>query len=417
MKTAGRRLLIISAAMGTGHDQVAAELARRLAAQGAEVEIIDVLRLLPMGLGPLLRHWYHWMITRAPWLYEVIYRVFFVGKRAPSTSPLTVLAGARLRRLVSHRQPDEVISAFHLAAQVTGRLRGRGELPAPSTVLVTDFAVHRLWLHPGNDRYLCPNPAVIPHLAAVTGRPSFHHAPVVRPEFLRLSPDPPRTPDPSRTPEARPPEASRTPEARPPETRPPERWTPGAGTSTADRARIRARVGDRIGAAPGERLVLVSAGSWGVGEVARTARILARSGRYTPVILCGRNDGLRRRLTATRTGPVLGWQEDMPELMSAAYALVDNAAGLTCEEAFAAGLPVVSYRPIPGHGRDGALAMARAGVSAHARTGAELLDALDRLTEPRRRQAQTTRASALFLSPPAESRLISAPLTLGPRVG
>ncbi|GGO68595.1 MGDG synthase family glycosyltransferase [Nonomuraea cavernae] len=404
MKAAGRRLLIISAAMGTGHDQVAAELARRLAAQGAEVEIIDVLRLLPMGLGPLLRHWYHWMITRAPWLYEVIYRVFFVGKRAPSTSPLTVLAGARLRRLISHRPPDEVISAFHLAAQVTGRLRGRGELPAPSTVLVTDFAVHRLWLHPGNDRYLCPNPAVIPRLAAATGRPSFHHAPVVRPGFLRLSPAPPRTPE-TRTAETRT-LGARTPGAR----------TPEAPTSTADRDRSRARVGDRIGVAPGARLVLVSAGSWGVGEVARTARILARSGRYTPVILCGHNDGLRRRLTAARTGPVLGWQEDMPELMSAAYALVDNAAGLTCEEAFAAGLPVVSYRPIPGHGRDGALAMARAGVSAHARTGAELLDALDRLTDPGRRHDQVARASALFLSPPAEARLISAPL-LGLRLG
>ncbi|MFD2348606.1 hypothetical protein ACFSTC_03205 [Nonomuraea ferruginea] len=42
-------------------------------------------------------------------------------------------------------------------------------LPATSTVLVTDFAVHRLWLHPGNDRYLCPNPATIPRIAALTG--------------------------------------------------------------------------------------------------------------------------------------------------------------------------------------------------------------------------------------------------------
>jgi UDP-N-acetylglucosamine:LPS N-acetylglucosamine transferase len=363
-RVSGGRFLIISAAMGAGHDQVAAELARRLAARGAEVEIIDVLRLLPLGLGATLCRSYHWMIRHAPWLYEVIYRIFFVPKRAPSADPLAALAGARLRRLVSRRPPDEVISVFHLAAQVTGRLRQRGELPAPSTVLVTDFAVHRLWLHPGNDRYLCPNPAVIPRIAAMTGRPAVHHAPVVRQEF-RLA---------------------------------------ARRRAPADHGRVLAR----IGATPGERLVLVSAGSWGVGRVTETVRILAGSGRYTPVILCGHNAGLRGRLAAAGAGLALGWRDDVPELMSAAYALVDNAAGLTCEEAFAAGLPVVSYRPLPGHGRDGALAMAEAGVTSHARDGAALLDALDRLKDPRQAGRQVARASALFLAAPIEATLLSA---------
>jgi UDP-N-acetylglucosamine:LPS N-acetylglucosamine transferase len=355
-----RRLLILTAGMGAGHDEVAAELARRLASDGAKVEIIDVLRLLPFGLGRLLRRGYHCVISRAPWLYQVIYRVFFVAKRAPSTSPLTILAASPLRRLVARIQPDEVISTFHLAAQMTGRLRSRGELPAPSTVLVTDFAVHRLWLHRGNDRYLCLNPEVIGQVAAMTGRPVTRHAPVVRAGFRRL---------------------------------------------TGGQARTRAR----IGAADDDRLVLVSAGSWGVGRVAETARILLRSGRYTPVILCGRNTALRRRLEEAGAGLVLGWRDDVPELMSAAYALVDNGAGLTCEEAFAAGLPVVSYLPIAGHGRDGALAMARAGVSVHATDGAALLDALDLLRDERRRGRQIARAAALFMAPPAETALMPPP--------
>lgn len=342
-----RRLLILSAGMGAGHDAVAAELARRLTALGADVRVVDVLHLLPLRLGRLLRGSYHWMIRRAPWLYEVIYRVFFLAKRAPSVSPLTALAGARLLRLVAHRPPDEVISTFHVAAQVTGALRRGGRLRATSTVLVTDFAVHRLWLHPGNDRYLCPNPAAVPRIAALTGRPASAHAPVVRPAFLGRTRD----------------------------------------------------------AAPGERLVLISSGSWGVGDVAETARIVARTGRYVPVILCGRNAELRRRLDGV-AGLVLGWQEDMPALMAASYALVDNGAGLTCEEAFAVGLPVISYRPIAGHGRDGALAMARAGVTVHAPDAAALVRALDRLRDVRERDRLLTRASALFDAAPAEAVLL-----------
>ncbi|MEU9888440.1 hypothetical protein [Sphaerisporangium sp. NPDC051011] len=353
-----RRVLILSAGMGAGHDGVAAELARRLVEDGAEAEIVDVLQLLPLGLGSLLRRGYQWVITRAPWLYDVIYQVFFIAKRAPSASPLTVLTAACLGRLPGLHRYDEVVSTFHLAAQATGRLRERGRLRTRSTVLVTDFAVHRMWLHPGNDRHLCPNPALTGPITAATGRPAVPCAPVVRPAFTR----------------------------------------PDGGA--AARA--------RIGARPGDRLVLISAGSWGVGPVARAARVLARSGRYTPVVLCGRNAALRRRLEAAGDGPALGWRDDVPALMAAAYALVDNGAGLTCEEAFAAGLPVISYRPIAGHGRDGVRAMARAGVTVHARRGADLLRALDRLADDGHRARQVARAAALFASPPAET-LIGAP--------
>ncbi|MEV4553385.1 MGDG synthase family glycosyltransferase [Nonomuraea wenchangensis] len=353
-------MLILTASMGSGHDGVAAELAARLAAENAEARIIDVLLLFPLRLGTALRRGYRWMILRAPWLYELIYQVFFVGKRAPGTSPLTVLAAARLRRLVDGWRPDEVVSTFHLAAQITGRLRERGGLACPSTVLVTDFAVHRLWLHRGNDRYLCPNPDVIGYIAACTGRPALRCAPVVRPVFGRAVADP-------------------------------------------------GRVARGVGVDPGDRLVLVSGGSWGAGEIVATARALARSGRYTPLVLCGDNAELRRRLRAAGLGPALGWRDDVPELMAAAYALVDNGSGLTCEEAFAAGLPVVIHRPISGHGRDGARAMAAAGVSACTGDAAALLEALDLLDDAPTRKRRTDRASALFRSMPAEAGLVSSP--------
>lgn len=323
--------------MGAGHDGVAVELARRLAAAGVEAEVVDVLALLPLRLGAALRRWYGWTMRTAPWLYALIYRVFFTPGRAAPTSPLTVLTAARLRGLLRRRPADQVVSTFHLAAQATGHLRARGRLPVPSTVLLTDFAAHRLWLHPGNDRYLCPHPDTAAYVTARTGRPARCHAPVVRPGFR-----------------------------------------PGNATG---------------------RTVLISAGSWGVGEVEETARALA--GRYRPVLLCGRNERLRRRVPGA-----LGWRDDLPALMAGAYALVDNAAGLTCREAFAAGLPVISYRPIPGHGREGAEAMARAGLSVYARGPGELLAALDRLADAAERARLTRRATALFDAPPAEDLLI-----------
>jgi UDP-N-acetylglucosamine:LPS N-acetylglucosamine transferase len=122
------------------------------------------------------------------------------------------------------------------------------------------------------------------------------------------------------------------------------------------------------------------------------------------VVLCGRNDRLRRRLRDAGARAV-GWRDDMADLLAAAYAVVDNAAGLTCREAFAAGVPVVSYQPIPGHGRDGASAMARAGLSVYARSAGELVEALDRLDGTPERVALVARSTALFTLAPAESLL------------
>ncbi|MEU6738336.1 MGDG synthase family glycosyltransferase [Streptosporangium sandarakinum] len=371
-----RTVLILSASMGAGHDAVAAELARRLSAGGVDAEVADVLELLPLRLGAGLRRWYGWMMRSAPWLYALIYRVFFTPGRTPPVSPLTLLAAAGLRRLVRRRPPSEVVSTFHLAAQAAGHLRRRGLLRAPSTVLLTDFAAHRLWLHPGNDRYLCPDEATARTVRAATGRPAACHAPVVRPEFRRPGPGPDTGSTPGPEPDNDPGSGSV------PDNGPGTAWLPP-------------------GVRAGERLVLVSAGSWGVGEVEETAGVLAGSGRYVPVVLCGRNRELRRRLA--RTAIALGWCDDMPGLMAAAYALVDNAAGLTCREAMAAGVPVLSCRPIPGHGRDGVLAMARAGLSVYVPGPGELSAALDRLGRDGERDRRAARAAALFAAPPVES--------------
>jgi UDP-N-acetylglucosamine:LPS N-acetylglucosamine transferase len=340
--------------MGAGHDRVAHELASRLSAVRAGAEVIDVLDLLPLRSGQGLRRFYAWTTRHAPWLYAGIYRIFFTSPRAPKISPLTVLAASRLEEQVRQRAPVALVSTFHVAAQIAGHLRERGRLPVPSHVMINDFAVHRLWLHPGNDGYLCPTSAVARDVSAATGRPAWCHAPLVHASFLR------------------------------------------SGRETTG-------VHDRLGVGSHDRLVLISAGSWGVGRVREAARVLADSGRYRPVVLCGENERLRRRLGRIEACVPLGWRDDLPELMAAGYALVDNAAGLTAKEAIAAGVPVIGYRPIPGHGRDGVRAMAQAGLSVYAPDATALLAALDRLGSPAERHGQVARASAVFDFPPAEA--------------
>jgi UDP-N-acetylglucosamine:LPS N-acetylglucosamine transferase len=355
-----RRFLILSAGMGSGHDTVARELAARLEAAGHQAILADVLELLPAGIGGGLRASYRRVIERVPVLYAGIYRVFFRGSGRggsrgggglrPGSAPLAVLAERRLLDLAGRHQADVVVSVFHLAAQVAGRLRARGVLAVPTAVVMTEFEAHRQWLHPGNDLYLCHTEEIAAEISKETGCQAAGNGPLVGARFA-------------------------------------ERM-PAASHLRADRWR-------RDLSPDGRPLILLSTGAWGIGSsLARTARLLDRAG-YAPAVLCGENKRLHRRLSALPEVRVLSWVEDMPGLMWAASALVDNAAGQTAMEALSAGLPVVGYRPIPGHGADGVRVMARLGLSNLARDEEELLSSLWALARPgpiRERRIATGRA-------------------------
>ncbi|WP_394815898.1 MGDG synthase family glycosyltransferase [Streptomyces gibsoniae] len=332
--SATRRLLIVSASMGSGHDTVATELARRAVQHGHHAQVVDVLGLLPYGLGPGLRGFYRSSVRHYPWAYAALYRTFLRRGRGrrPSGVPLARMAGQRLRELADRTGADAVVPVFHLAAQLTGHLRAKGLLTVPSAVLVIDFAVHRQWLHPGNDTYFCLTDEAAREVRQDLSVPAEAPGAVVAPEFLAAA--------------------------------------PGAAQWSARFARHE----------PGRRPVLLSAGAWGVGsQLASTSALLAGHG-FLPVVLCGRNERLRDELAGVPGTVALGWVSDMPGLLRAAGALVDNAAGQTAVQALAAGLPVVGYRPLPGHGADGVRRMAELGLSELAADGAGLLGSLGRLT-------------------------------------
>ncbi|MFF8842261.1 galactosyldiacylglycerol synthase [Streptomyces sp. NPDC015127] len=353
-----RRFLLLGAGMGAGHAAVSAELARRLRERGDHALVRDVLTLLPPGVGPAVRSSYRATVRYAPWVYEGIYALFMSPAKGPrpSSTPLAVAAERRLMELVELWRPDVVVSTFHLAAELTGRLRAKGTLPVPAAVFLTDLAVHRGWLHPGNDLYVCVTEATAADVRAATGRPAMASGPVVAPAFHTAG------------------------------TR-----VPSSHWETDHWETEFARVG--FGRAP----VLLSTGAWGVGTaIENTARSLAHHG-CLPVVLCGRDRVLRRRTTRLPGVLGLGWVADMPQLFASVRVLIDNAAGQTAVQALASGVPVIGYRPIPGHGAEGVRSMAAAGLSVRAGSLPELLRAVDRLARAgTAREEQLARGAAAF---------------------
>lgn len=345
------RIVIVSASVGAGHDGAAAELARRLTADGFTVDRRDLMDLLPARLGRAVKEGYHRILVRAPWAYQ---RIYASTERAGGSGPAArALLRATEERALRALPPGTgaVVSTYPGASRVLGGLRLDGRLTVPVLTYLTDFSVHPLWVADGVDVHLAAHAVPGAQARAAGARDVRVCGPVAHPRFRPCGAE--------------------------------------------ERARARARFGlpER---AP---LALLVAGSWGVGPVRQVALELRGCGAAVPVVVCGRNEALAAQLRADGVEHAYGWVDDMPGLMHAADVLVQNAGGLTSLEAFAAGLPVASYRCIPGHGLTNAAALDEAGVAAWIREPADLkpvlLDLIDGPLGARQREA----GLALFAGP------------------
>ena len=330
------RVVIFSASVGAGHDSAAAALADRLAARGFAVDRHDFLTLMPAGRT--VCETYKRIITHAPRLYQCIYSRTERAAR-PGMVQRQLLKGAE--QAVLDAIPADAVAAvatYPLAAQVLAGLRASGRLAVPVVVTFTDFSVHPLWLAEGVDLYLAPHAVTAAQAAGYATAARIAVArPLVSQRFARRTP--------------------------------------------ADKAAARTKFGlTRPGSGADKPLALLLGGSWGVGDIAETALELAASGVVTPVVVCGRNDVLRRRLRAAGLPYVFGWVGDMATLMAACDVMVQNAGASSTLEAFATGLPVATYRSLVGHGRTNAAVLDEAGLAMWIRTPEALPAALLELT-------------------------------------
>lgn len=354
------RITVISASMGAGHDGAATELTRHLTAAGFLVDRHDFLDLLPARIGKLLSGAYLRLLTWAPAGYQRIYAAT-EHERRPNPAVRALLRGAE-RRTLATVTPDTraVVSTYPGASQVLGALRLRGRLAIPALTYLTDFSVHSLWVASGIDAHLAAHaiPAAQAHEQGAAGVTVT--GPMADPRFTPADEDERR--------------AART----------------------------------RFGLPQDTSLALLVAGSWGVGPVREAAAEILDTGVALPVVVCGRNHTLAERLRADGIAHVHGWVDDMPGLMHACDVLVQNAGGLTSLEALAGGLPVVSYRCIPGHGQTNAAALDEAGLAPWVREPDQLAPALTELLHGPRGRAQREAGLALFTAAPGPVPAVTA---------
>jgi UDP-N-acetylglucosamine:LPS N-acetylglucosamine transferase len=351
------RVLVLTAPVAEGHLAAARTLSEdiRRANPSTQVTVCDVLPALRRPLRWLLNDAYRWQLGAAPWLFGMLFAALRHSRalRALCRAALSLAGSRALLRLLVRHPADVIVSTWPAATMILGCLRLRGKVRVPVCATITDFAGLELWAHRGIDLHLVMHDSLVPIVERVAGRGSAH---VVSP----LVSSPFRT-----------------------------------HGSAAQARRV-------LGLPMDTTIVVVSGGGWAVGDLEGAVRAALDIGAFV-VCLAGRDDTTRVRLQKTFAGElhvaVLGFTDQMSDLLAAADVLVHSTGGVTCLEALACGCPIVAYGAPPGHAPLLAQEMSALGLAAYARSAAELRAAMiAAVTKPRIFLTQGVDAASLVLA-------------------
>jgi UDP-glucose 4-epimerase len=337
------RVLVLSADIGEGHDLPARIIKADLEEEvpGAKVEIANGLEAMGKILSAVVRGGSRFTFRWTPWMFDLQY--WLITKFGPTrwlAHHLNYWLGARgLLRLIAAHEPDVIISTYPGVTAVLGMLRENRRLEIPVQSAITDLAGLRYWVHPGVDMHFVTHPESIEEVERLAGPGSV--------EWMR---------------------------------------PPISSDFLMPRTRRDAR--EALDVPAHARLVLVSGGGWGVGDLEGAIESALADEDTLVVCIAGRNEAAREKLEQ-RFGDneqvrILGFTEQMSDWMAAADAMIHGTAGLTVLEAHIRGCPVVSYGFSAGHLRANNAAFERFGLAEVARSSHELESVLRHLTRERR---------------------------------
>ena len=298
-----KRILILTASFGEGHNSAARGVRdglARVAPEGVDVELRDLFAEAYGPINELVRKSYLAVINLAPRAWGIVYRWLDRKKDFDNEFARFSRLKEHFTALLERFQPDVVVTTFpaypnvlrEIVKENLGRVR-----PCKSVVIVTDsITINASWYHCAADYFLVANEqsasvlkavGVVPDKIKVFGFP-------VSPKFADVA-------------------------------------------------------GNRLPPKNSDRRVLymIHAATRGAPDLVR--RLVDLGVDLTVTI--GRADKLRPAIETAvdgRPAKILGWTDQLPRMMHESHLLIGKAGGATVQEAIAAGCPMIINHVVAG---------------------------------------------------------------------
>lgn len=300
-----KKILILTAAFGEGHNSAARGIRQGLAQVGGSDARVELHDLFSETYGPpndWAREMYLGLINQWPQAWARLFRWLDRQEEFSGNFKIFFSVKKEFHRLLDQFQPDVIVSVYpaypHMLDEMvasTARTCGK------RVVVITDsLSVNAIWYRCAADYFLLPNEpsAAVLHRAGIPKEKTRTFGFPVSPEFAE-------------------PDALRS-----------------APSETAGR---------RV-------LYLINARKTTAPELVHR---LAAMPEIQLTVAVGRDRRLRKavenvRNFATRPFNVVGWSEELPRLLRSTHLLISKAGGATVQEAIAATCPMIVNHVIPG---------------------------------------------------------------------
>lgn len=307
-----KKLLLLSVSAGAGHARAAEAIRAQAQLHHADIEAVhlDVMNFVSSAFRTLYTDFYIKLVNKAPAVWGYLYSATNEAKPDSSTEKmrqaLERLSTRSLLKEIAQFKPDAIICTHFLPAEILSRMIRKHGFSCPVWVQVTDFDLHRMWVHDHMAGYFAASDEVAFRMQAqgiaaaavsVTGIP-------IMPVF-------------------------------------------GAAL---DRKVCAAE----FGLDPQRTTILLMGGGAGLGSLDTVAeRLLALEDGFQLIVLAGKNAAALAALQALALrypGRLLaqGFTDKVERLMACADLVITKPGGLTTSECLAMGLPMIVNAPIPG---------------------------------------------------------------------
>ena len=319
-----KKVLIMSASTGGGHNRAAKAMKDEIEKKcidGEHItcEIIDSLKLINTTMDKIISSGYEKSAKYTPKAWGGVYKMSdanIVSKHEYKGNLFNTLLASKLKKLLKERKPDLIIGTHPFPMIALSTLKKKypyrnafnSFFVPPLISVLTDYTAHSTYIQDEIDYYIAGDEYVKEVLISegVDGDKIKPYGIPVEKSFLEH--------------------------------------------------REKSVVLEELGLAPDKFTVLLMGGSFGAGNIKDTLKELFEIDRdFQIIVITGRNETLKEKLekslekyTIDKNISILGFTQDMNDILSAVDIIVSKPGGLTTTECLLKELPMIIPYYIPG---------------------------------------------------------------------
>lgn len=333
-------VLFLSVSIGAGHIKAAEAVKEALVQKypNARSMMVDTLKYVNPIIDKLIVGSYLNTVKATPVIYGKLYEMSETGYNINDLSKtVNKLMSRRIKTLIAQFRPSVIVCTHPFPLQMVSALKKKNKVNIPLVAIMTDFVVHSLWLHDHVDAYIVAHEYMKEQMVK-RGIPEDTIFPVGIPisgQFLEK--------------------------------------------------KDRKSVLDELGL-DDKPTILVMGGSLGFGEIRHIFLSLLKSGiELQLIVLTGKNRKLKHQLekysfNTVKKVRILGYTNNVPELMDAADFIITKPGGMTVAESLAKELPIFIMSPIPGQEEGNANFLVNSGAACRIYDSNSIEDILYQIT-------------------------------------